>query len=514
MQFIVFAAFAIVLSVPLDGPPWQTLHSPWWTGIIVVGQVMGAGLIGLAGSASVKRKLERDPAWLPGAQRRLGRWTLVLRFFLINSFIVGMYLTDWSRYVRGVAWMHRIWGLDEMVMLLPFLLSVLAGWIVLYPADRGVRQVSLEHRLWSSQPGRPVWSLGSYLAFMFRHHVLIILAPMVPIVVAIDAVGSDHYGGWLRRVTGVVWADQAVLVVVAGLVFLVAPVFLRFIWQTRSLPAGDLRERLDTMCRRIGLSYRDILIWQSDGMVVNAAVMGLIRPVRYILLSDGLLEMMEDRKIEAVFGHEAGHVKHHHITFYLLFAVLSMLIVGGVSELVVLYWPELVGDRSQLRDYLQVLAMVLIIGIWGIAFGPVSRRFEWQADLFGARSVTPVAGECDRPCLLHGTLAADLANPGRPVRDAAAVCATAAHTFGEALHRIAVLNGIPIEAHSWRHSSIANRMRLLAQYAVDPSAVVRLNRAVVAVKIVLAVGTVVGLAIGAWLYWPTELIRMLRVWRG
>ena len=79
----------------------------------------------------------------------------------------------------------------------------------------------------------------------------------------------------------------------------------------------------------MGLNYRRILIWESDGMVVNAAVMGLFRPVRYILLSDGLLEMMDDAKIEAVFGHEAGHVKCRHIEFYLLFAVLSMLIVGG-----------------------------------------------------------------------------------------------------------------------------------------------------------------------------------------
>src|SRR5690606_775026 len=100
--------------------------------------------------------------------------------------------------------------------------------------------------------------------------------------------------------------------------------------------AGELRERLEDLCRRIGLTYRRILIWESDGMVVNAAVMGLLRPVRYMLLSDGLLEMMDDRKIEAVFGHEAGHVKNRHIQYYLLVAVLSMLLVGGVAELLML----------------------------------------------------------------------------------------------------------------------------------------------------------------------------------
>lgn len=515
MQFIVFAAFAIVLSVPPDGPPWSQMlvHSPAWTAAIVVGQIVGAGLIGWISSWLVCRKLELNPSWLPAAQQRLSQCTSFLRYYLIVSFAAATYLTDWSSYVRGVEWMQRVWGLDEMVMLLPFLLGVVVSWIALYPADRGIRYVSFELRLWSSQPGRPVWGLGSYLTFMFRHHVLIILAPMVPIVIAIDAVSRDHCGRWLHRVTGVIWADQAVLVVVAGVVFLVAPVFLRLIWETLPLPAGELRSRLDGLCRRIGLRYRDILIWKSDGMVVNAAVMGLIRPVRYVLLSDGLLETMDDAKIEAVFGHEAGHVKHHHITFYLLFAILSMLVVGGISELVVWYVRDQRGmSLDQARDYLQVAAMVLIVAIWGLGFGPVSRRFEWQADLFGARSVTPDIAGCDRPCLVHGTLEPQPAAAGAADPPRIAVCATAANLFGEALERIATLNGIPIEARSWRHSSIGNRVRLLERYATDPAAIRRLNRAVVAIKIVLVIGSAIGLAIGAWLYWPDELIQMIREW--
>lgn len=513
MQFIVFAAFAIVLSIPLGGPPWKEnlIQSPGWTAAIIVGQVVLAGLIGGISSFLVKRQLERNPAWLPAAQQRLSQSTSFIRFFLIISFAAGMYLTQWSVYVRQVDWMQQIWGLDEMVMMLPFLLGILVSWIALYPADRGIRRVSFELQLWASQPNRPVWSLGQYLAFMFRHHVLIIFVPMLPIVIAIDAVSSEHHGRWLRQVTGVVWADQAVLVMVAGAVFLVAPLLLRYIWHTTALPEGELRSRLDRLCRRIGLRYRDILIWHSDGMMINAAVMGLIRPVRYVLLSDGLLETMDDHKIEAVFGHEAGHIKHHHITFYLLFAILSMLIVGGVSELVIRFAPDLLASREQTRDYLQVMAMVLIVAIWGLGFGPVSRRFEWEADLFGARSVTPDIERCDRPCIVHGTLAPP-ANTDNPVQPGSAVCATAADLFGDALHRIATLNGIPVEARSWRHSSIGNRIRLLKHYAVDPAAVARLQRGVITIKLVLVFGSAVGLGIAARLYWPDALIEAVRTW--
>ena len=499
MQFIVFAACALVLSVPRGGPPWATVTSPLWTWLIIVGQIAMPALIAAVYARWVLRKLEREPAWLPSAQRRLAQGNTALRGALVVGLLASLYLTDWAAMVRGWPIVGSIFGLDELIMLAPFFLAIVVAWIVLYPADRAVRQVSLELRLWASAPTRPVWGMRAYLSFMLRHHVLIIFVPMAPIVAANDFVNKIGYQ--IRQATGLAWADQALLVLIAGLVFLAAPVMLRAIWHTRPLPPGPLRARLEELCRRIGLTYRAILIWESDGMVVNAAVMGIFRPVRYILLSDGLLEMMDDQRIEAVFGHEAGHIKQRHMQFYLLFAVLSMLIVGGMTELVVWQWPELLRNRSLAQDYLQVAAMVLIVLVWLFGFGVVSRRFEWQSDLFGVRSVTPAAEECNQPCLYHGTAVAVGPAP-QPSRSQNPVCATGVGIFADALHRIAVLNGIPVEARSWRHSSIANRIRLLKSYACKPQAAAQLERAVLAIKAILLVGTWVGLGIGLWLYWP------------
>lgn len=520
MQFLVFVAFAVVLSVPEGGPPWKRLTSPGLSVAIAIGQIVLVALVCRIYTDRVRSRLERDPAWLPGAQRRLTRGNTAHRTLLFLGLVTSIYGTDWVPLVRK--WVHPwpFWGLDEIIVLLPFFASILVGWIMLYPADRAVRQVALELRLWSAAPVRPVWTLRQFLSFNLRQHVFIIVLPMVPIVVANDF--AVRYSNTLRRATGIAWADQAVLVIVSGFVFFFAPLILRYVWHTRVLPAGELRSRLEELCRRIGLTYRNILIWESDGMVVNAAVMGLLRPVRYILLSDGLLEMMDDQKIEAVFGHEAGHVKKRHIEFYLLFAICSMLLVGGVFEIVqyaARRWPEFWPHRALLQDYMQVTAMGLIVVVWALGFGVVSRRFEWQADLFGCRSVTPPSDQCDQPCILHGTAAVSpAAAPGPWLTPAASpqstppinrgpspepVCATAAGMFADALHRIAVLNGIPIEARSWRHSSIGNRMRLLQTYARDPLASSQLEKAVAIIKVVLLLGTIAGLAIGLWLYWPT-----------
>ena len=61
------------------------------------------------------------------------------------------------------------------------------------------------------------------------------------------------------------------------------------------------------------LRYREILLWHTENNMGNAAVVGLVPRLRYILLSDLLLETMDDRQIEAVFAHEIGHIVHEDV---------------------------------------------------------------------------------------------------------------------------------------------------------------------------------------------------------
>ncbi|NLE59764.1 MAG: M48 family metalloprotease [Planctomycetes bacterium] len=510
MQYIVFAAFAIILSLPVEGPAqtWVLVRSPAWIFAAVAGHILAAGLAGALATRYVKTKLEYEASWLPAAQHRLGRGHTAIRAVLLTTFVGLVFLTDWLRLIRSWNGIACVWGLDEIIAISPFFAAVFASYVGIYPADRAIRQVAMELRLWASVPARPPWSLRAFIKFMFRQNVLIIAVPMLPIMVANDFVLV--YAKPIRTAAfGILWADQAVLVAIAGLVFLVAPVMLRYIWHTRVLPDGELRRRLEDLCRRVGLKYRRILIWESDGMVVNAAVMGLLRPVRYILLSDGLLEMMDDAKIEAVFGHEAGHVKCRHIEFYLLFAVLSMLIVGGVMELIMRadrQWPALSEQIPDLQAYLPVLATGMILLIWWLGFGAVSRQFELQADLFGARSMTRTAQECGMPCLVHQPPAISVDNEDVVLGEV--VCASAAALFAEALNCIAALNGIPIDAKGWRHSSIAHRMAQLRDYAVRPGAAAWLDTKVLIIKASLLAGTVAGLLIALLIYSPH-----LREWR-
>ncbi len=507
MQFVVLVAFAMVF-MPAATPPWPVLEKPVAVFLVVIGQVVVIAAWAAAAGRAVVRQLDRDPTRPGLAQRRHSRDSATLSSLLLAGLVAGLWGTTWPMIVRRQWGLDGMYGVDDLVILTPFFAAMIVAWIAMFPADRAIRQVTMEANLWEGLPVRPPWGLGAYLLFLLRHQLLIVALPMLVICVANDCV--QQHARYLRKVTRLYWADQAVLVGVAGLILFFAPILLRVIWSTSVLPDGPLRRRLVGLSERLGLRFREILIWHSEGMVVNAAVMGVLPPVRYVLLSDGLLETMEDEKIEAVFGHEAGHVRHLHIPFYILFALASMLAVGGVCELL---FRVLRFDAS----YATALAVVLITAIWGIFFGWISRRFERQADLFGARTVAPGEDGCILPCRVHhrtasaGVLAGatDGSSPARPAEESGqrgaalreAICATGAKTFGEALRQIARLNGIPAEARSWRHSSIASRIRFLQRLADNPDEIRRFGRTIVAIKVVLAVGSAVGTAAAVWLYW-------------
>jgi len=434
-------------------------------------------------------RLSSDPAHPERGQRILARGTVVVNGLVIGGLLGLIFATDWVPLIRDTRMLERIYGLDEVCVLAPFLAALILGWLGLYPADRAVRRLSMEARLWESLPAHPVWTRGEYLVFNLRHHLLIIMAPMVLILITFDA--TRVYEAWLREKTGIFWAADGALGIVAGIIFFFLPVMLVWVWSTDKLDQEALQCRLQDLCRRIGLRYRRILIWRSRGQVTNAAVTGLLAPVRYIMLSDGLLETMPDEEIEAVFGHEAGHVKHHHILFFLFFAVLSMCLAGGAALLAIrLDWIE--HHNTQAQQTIILLGLGLV---WGFGFGWVSRHFERQADLFGVRSITPTITECAPECHVHGM-------GGRAEVNAPAVCSTAVKRFCGALLQIADLNGIPIEARSWRHSSIASRVAQLRRFARDPQAVVRFDRKLLIIKVVLFIATAVACAIAAVIYWP------------
>jgi STE24 endopeptidase len=462
-----------------------------WVLLVVLGQPVIFGCLAFLAARRTRRLLFAQPENPHLAQHSHHRTTVWLRAGLIAGFAVAVLLTDWPALFDLGRYHPTLQIFGDLIVLSPFVAGMIATWIASFPLESALRSHPVGWDADSPDDSEQVWSLRTYLDFNLRHQLLVVAAPMTLILFAADVIRG--YEEPLQALGGWVWTPDLLLGAVALGVFIIAPAMLIRVWRTAPLDSEPLRARLESLCSRIGLRCRAILVWRSEGIMINAAVMGIVPAIRYVLLSDALLTSMTPRQIEAVFAHEAGHIKKHHIQNFLLFAFVGWLLVAGLMELL----ARSANSANPTLDFsigtIQGVGLLATVLFWTLGFGSLSRRFERQADLFGARAVTPDASECKLPCSVHPDADTTLSHAGR-------VCATGASVFAAALDRVAVLNGIPHEERSWRHSSIGSRIRFLTSMAGDPRRAARFDRFLRIVRFGMVVLAVLG-AVGTVYYW-------------
>lgn len=169
---------------------------------------------------------------------------------------------------------------------------------------------------------------------------------------------------------------------------------------------------------------------------------------RYIVLTDRLLGELSLDEIEAVFGHEVGHVKHHHMTFYMVFLVLSLMVLGSIWS-----WgsgwlheqSEALGPWLGRDEWFLGMVVVYVF----LAFGFLSRHCERQADLFGCYVASPDA-------------------------------------FARALEKVADMNGMRREKPgwftAWQHCTIGERVAFVRRLELEPGLAAGFHRRLALMK--------------------------------
>src|SRR5262249_53709385 len=168
------------------------------------------------------------------------------------------------------------------------------------------------------------------------------------------------------------------------------------------MPAGPLRDRLEAAAVRLRCRCSEILIWNTRNGMANAMVVGVLPWLRYVLLSDRLVEETTPEEVEAVFVHEVGHVKHQHMLYYLAFLIGSLAVLsragGLVEDKIQELWPAALAFMENNTAFIQSwLALPTLLGLAVYIFtmfGFLSRRCERQADIYGCRAVSCEDPEC------------------------------------------------------------------------------------------------------------------------
>ncbi len=183
-------------------------------------------------------------------------------------------------------------------------------------------------------------------------------------------------------------------VVFLVIVAMTGPLMIQKFWGCRPLEQGVDRTRIEKLCRSVNLGYRNILHWPIfEGRIITAGVMGLVKRFRYILVTRALLNLLEPHEVDAVVAHEIGHVKKHHLLFYLFFFAGYMVISFSFLDLIVyamIYFDPLVKAFNRMGfNPVTVTSLIFSLVIittfliyFRYIFGYFMRNFERQADAY------------------------------------------------------------------------------------------------------------------------------------
>ncbi len=411
---------------------------PWWAAVAGAVGYVGSVYAAARGSASLglRRMMRGNGA--------LGRWPMALMAAVQVYLLVGLgalLTAGWASLINETLHLEAVPLVPKVLAAGPFIAALLAYWWAIYPLDRALRRQNSQAMALSGEAVSPVWTRRQFLGFNIRQTLLFLAVLVGAIVLVLDVL-------YLAEPAIGPAAAGAGVVVALGGILISAPSIIVRIWRTSPLPDGPLRLRLEQLSKQVGVTCRNILIWHTEGMIVNAAAMGVVRPVRYVLLSDAMLEHFDDDDVAAIFAHEAGHVVHRHIPYMVIFLTTGLILLFGSAA-----WLNL------LSPVVELLAMSATGVLWVWFFGMLSRRFERQADVFAAAAVT---GNAD-----------------------AKLTADGAARFGDALLKVGRMNGISPSRRNFRHGSIMHRVEYLDRLARSGIGRSTVDRSVRRIKIAI-----------------------------
>ena len=162
--------------------------------------------------------------------------------------------------------------------------------------------------------------------------------------------------------------------------YILSPRLFNWAWKTENANK-ELSERIENISETAQTKIAGVKIWNTfKEPLPNAAVAGLFSKFRFVYITDFLLDVFTNNQIEAVVGHELGHLRLGHVTSYLLFSINAILVAIILKSLLVIYFPYFYVNSS----LTYILEIIIFIPLFALIFTALARYCERQADLFSS----------------------------------------------------------------------------------------------------------------------------------
>lgn len=356
-----------------------------------------------------------------------------LQILALGVLAIHVYVFNIKFYMQKFPGAEQFSTLLEILGLAVFILHLCVIWFFAHPVYQRIHQSGIT---------RFAFIRGN-LAFGGA-----ILIPWFLISLVMDLIHLVRPGGLLHSQAGQ-FAVSAVLLLM--FVFVAPPLVVK-LWGCKPLEESPLRNSLEAFCASHGFRVADFKLWPLfGGETLTAGILGILPRLRYILITRGLLSILDTRELQAVMAHEMGHARRFHMVLYffvfLTFMVLTfrfnddflliLLVKLGVVQWLLTPGPTTMTLMSAL--YSLPFALLLIV-YFRYVFGFFMRNSERQADLFALQ----VMGE-----------------PGSLI---------------SSLRKIAFYSGRIEDLPSWHHFSIRQRIDFLLRCQDDSTLIARHNR--------------------------------------
>jgi Zn-dependent protease with chaperone function len=328
-----------------------------WRLVVVVVAMSVAPLAALVSA----RSLATSAADRDDAEERASRLEMLIIALWLGAVALILLVAQWPRIVRANWQLAGLPLVDEVAILTPVIGPLLLVWAAMHRRPCSWRRLCAD--LWQQA----------------RQQLALLLLPPLAVVGVLESLT------WLNIAPAKIDTAWWFALPLVGVTLVLMPLAVRRLWHTSPLVETDLRARLDAMCLSRRCHVREILIWHTGYTMANAAVVGLSRWLRYLLLSDVLLNRLSDDEIAAVVRHELAHLRRWHLPLRLAALLLPLALWFAVQRAA----PE---TALTVTDSLKWLAggrgifstLVLPLGFLAYAVAVVgwySRLLEHDADL-------------------------------------------------------------------------------------------------------------------------------------
>ncbi len=165
--------------------------------------------------------------------------------------------------------------------------------------------------------------------------------------------------------------------------WLIAPYMIQVLYGVRELKYSEaprLHEMLESLAARAGLPKPKLMVAEVD--YPNAFAYGSPLAGRRVAVTRGLLRVLEPEEVEAVLGHELGHLAHRDLEIMTfasalpaVFYILGEYLFGwGYGE-----------DRDRGAELLLGLLSIVLYYVLTLAVLHLSRIREYYADRFSVK---------------------------------------------------------------------------------------------------------------------------------